>query len=63
MVELEQPSRPFLAQPLMGVVQSAIYFAVATLLIVAAVFTCAGTVSIYLLRRTAAVAGGQPRAA
>jgi uncharacterized membrane protein (DUF373 family) len=44
MVELEQPSRPFLAQPLMGVVQSAIYFAVAALLIVAAVFTCAGTV-------------------
>ena len=43
-MELEQPSRPFLAQPLMGAVQSAIYFAVGTLLIVAAVFTCAGTV-------------------
>ena len=81
----------------MGVVQSAIYFVVAVLLIVATLFTCVGTVvdlvegrdsrpiadaglfvlemaglgglalvliaSIYLLRRSAAVAGAQPRAA
>jgi hypothetical protein len=33
MVELEQPSRPFLAQAAMGMVQSPIYCAVAALLI------------------------------
>ena len=43
MDELE-PSRPFLAQAGMGVLQSAIYFAVAALLIVAAAFTFVGTV-------------------
>jgi uncharacterized membrane protein (DUF373 family) len=45
MVEFEQPSRPFLAQAAVGMVQSAIYFAVAALLIAAAVFTCVGTVA------------------
>jgi uncharacterized membrane protein (DUF373 family) len=44
MDQLEEPSRPFLAQAGMGVLQSAIYFAVAALLIVAAGFTFAGTV-------------------
>jgi uncharacterized membrane protein (DUF373 family) len=44
MVEPEEPSRPFVAQAAMGVVQSAIYFAVALLLITAAGFTFVGTV-------------------
>jgi uncharacterized membrane protein (DUF373 family) len=44
MVDLEQPRRPFLAQAGTGVLQSAIYLAVAVLLIVAAAFTCVGTV-------------------
>jgi hypothetical protein len=122
MEELEQPSRPFLAQPLMGAVESALYFAVGRLLFILAellytlrlvdrggrilaepflfigliaivrrvlvvvaevehrrsrtgiedfVLEMAGLgllalvlmASIYLLRRSAAVAGGQPRAA
>jgi uncharacterized membrane protein (DUF373 family) len=44
MEPLEQPDRPFLAQAGMGLLQSAIYFAVALLLIVAAAFTFLGTV-------------------
>jgi uncharacterized membrane protein (DUF373 family) len=45
MDRMEEPSRPFLAQAGMGVIQSAIYFAVAALLVTAAVFTFVGTVS------------------
>jgi uncharacterized membrane protein (DUF373 family) len=43
MVQLEAPTRPFLAQAGMSVLQSAIYFAVAALLVVAAGFTFVGT--------------------
>jgi uncharacterized membrane protein (DUF373 family) len=44
MEQFDEPTRPFVAQAGMGVMQTVIYFAVATLLIVAAGFTFVGTV-------------------
>jgi uncharacterized membrane protein (DUF373 family) len=45
MDELDEPTRPFLAQTVMGLLQSAIYVVAAALLIAAAAFTCVGTVT------------------